>query len=327
MRPGMGFDLQGHRGARGLFPENTLEGFRDTIALGVNTIEIDVTLSADGVVMIHHDPTINPNTTRDANGQFLVGRGPAIRSLALENLQRYDIGRLNPALEYGRQYPQQAGCDGLRIPTLTDLLNLDSRIWLNIEMKTFPPGRGPEGAEQAPPGPEVADAVLELVEHMGALDRVTIQSFDWTGVRRAAQTHPQVHRAYLTEAKTVQDSRLWWGGVTVEDFGGSVPRAIKAEGESWSAHHVALTRELIEEAHALGVSVTPWTVNDPADMDRLIGWGIDGMITDRPDLARDVMKARGMALPEARAAGQAQQPTDYLATNNKASNKLIGHSN
>ncbi len=304
MRPGMGFDLQGHRGARGLFPENTLEGFRDTIALGVNTIEIDVTLAGDGVVVIHHDPTISPNTARDQNGRFLSERGPAIRALTFEDLQRYDIGRLNPATEYARLYPHQQGRDGVRIPTLTDLLQLDSRIWLNIELKTFPPGAGPLGADQAPPGPEVADAVLELVDRMGALERVTIQSFDWTGVRRAAQTHPQVHRAYLTEAKTVQESRLWWGGVAVEDFAGSVPRAIKAEGgESWSAQYAPLSREQIEEAHALGVGVTPWTVNEQADMDRLIGWGVDGLITDRPDIARAVIRERRMPLPEARVAG------------------------
>src|SRR6187399_2099489 len=94
--PALGFDLQGHRGARGLAPENTLPAFERALALGVTTLELDIAITSDGVLVIYHDPTLNPAITRDASGQFLDRRGPPVHSLAWAQLQMYDVGRLNP---------------------------------------------------------------------------------------------------------------------------------------------------------------------------------------------------------------------------------------
>src|SRR5688572_214117 len=95
-----GLDVQGHRGARGLAPENTLPAFEKALALGVTTLELDVGVTRDGVVVVGHDPTINPDIARGPDGQWLAARGPAIRELTFAELQRYDVGRLKPGSNY-----------------------------------------------------------------------------------------------------------------------------------------------------------------------------------------------------------------------------------
>ena len=128
-------------------------------------------------------------------------------------------------------------------------------------------------------------------------------SFDWRGPRQVRRLRPALKLAWLTSPQTVADAALWWDGPVPADYGGSVPRAVAAEGGPiWAPHHAELSAELIEEAHALGLAVLPWTVNQAADMRRLLRAGIDGMITDRPDIARLVLAEQGFPLPAARGA-------------------------
>src|SRR6476661_9465447 len=117
-------DLQGHRGARGLAPENTLPAFERALAVGVDTLELDIGVTADGIVVISHDPFLNPLITRDAHGQWLAERGPLIRSLTLENLQAYELGRIQPGTPYATSFPRQQPRDGTRMPTLASLFDL-----------------------------------------------------------------------------------------------------------------------------------------------------------------------------------------------------------
>ena len=140
------FDLQAHRGGRGLAPENTLAAFANAIDLGVTTLELDIGLTADGVVVISHDTSLNPDHTRDASGAWLAPKsGAAIRSLTLAQLQTYDVGRLNPASNYGKQFALQQPRDGERIPTLAALFALvqargaaAATVRFNIETKIDP---------------------------------------------------------------------------------------------------------------------------------------------------------------------------------------------
>lgn len=295
--PRQEFDLEGHRGARGLHPENTLEGFRATIAIGVTTLETDVAMTADGIAVACHDPHLNPDITRGPDGAFLSARGPAIRTLSLAELQRYDVGRIRPGTAYARSFPDQRGQDGLRIPRLAEMFALDDRVRFNTEIKTFPKDPG----LTAPPA-QMADAVLAAAARTGATERLIVQSFDWRNMRHTARAAPAVTRAYLTSAETVAEAALWWDGPSPADFGGSVPRAVAAEGAgvTWGPDWRTLTEALIAEAHGLGLRVVPWTVNAAADMARLIGWGVDGLITDRPDLGRAALTAAGLAVPPGR---------------------------
>lgn len=271
----------GHRGARGLFPENTLEGFAATLALGIDTLELDVVLTVDGVVVVTHDPALNPNLTRDANGAWLETPTPLIRSLRAADLSAYDVGRLRPATAYSALYPDQSPRDGARIPILEEVLRLNRSAQFVIELKTFP-----GDPERTAGGAEVAEAVLAVADAAHATPRVTVEGFDWRGPRHLRRVRPDVRLAWLTRAETVRDAVTWWDGPVPADFGGSVPRAVAAEGGPvWAPDHHDLTDALVDEAHALDLQVIPWTVNDPTDMRRLIGWGVDGLVTDRPDRA------------------------------------------
>ncbi len=297
---GRSFDLQAHRGGRGLAPENTLDAFSNAIALGVDTLELDIGLSADGVVVISHDMRLNPDHTRDATGAWLAAAGPSLRTLTLQQLQSYDVGRIKPDSAYARQFARQRPHDGERLPTLAQLFERvraqpgAARVRFNIETKIDPTRPG----DSAPPETMVR-ALLAEIDRAGMAQRVTIQSFDWRTLALVAQLAPPLPRAYLTSARTLADGR-WTAGLQPAAFD-SVPQLVKAAGGTgtliWSPAFAELTPALLREAHALGLQVLPWTVNQPADMTRLIGWGVDGLITDYPDLLREAMRAGGLPLP------------------------------
>jgi glycerophosphoryl diester phosphodiesterase len=286
-------DLYGHRGARGLFPENTLVGFAGALAVGVDALELDVAVTADQVVVVTHDPRLNPDITRTTDGTWLAQAGPMIHSLRAEDLRSYDVGRIRPDCRYAALYPDQKPHDGATIPTLADALRIDPRANFNIELKTFPLQSG-----LALDGAAMADAVIAVVDLERAIERISVQSFDWRGPRRLRSARPDIRLSWLTSSAILAGARIWWDGPHPSDFGGSVPRAVAAEGgPNWGPDYTDLTEDAITEAHSLGLCVVPWTVNLPEDMRRLIRWGIDGLITDRPDLARVVMGDEGLPLP------------------------------
>jgi glycerophosphoryl diester phosphodiesterase len=305
-----GFDLQGHRGARGLKPENTLAGFEFALELGVTTLELDCAVTADGVVVVSHDPVLNPDLTRDEHGRFLQVAGPPIATLTYAELQRYDVGRLRPGTEYAARFPDQQAVDGERIPRLADVFALvrsrgDAKVRFNVETKL-----SPDQPDLTVPPEPFAQAVVDAVRSAGLESRTTIQSFDWRTLTIVRRIAPGIATVALTDQQpgedTIEVSRPgpspWLGGLDVDDFGGSVPRLVHASGARiWSPHYRDIDARLVAEAHALGLAVVPWTVNQPAEMQRVLGLGVDGMISDRPELLRSVLEANGIALPGARA--------------------------
>lgn len=277
----MATDIQGHRGARGLFPENTVEGFRAAIARGVRAFELDVGITRDKVAVVHHDPAPSPDIARGPDGAWIAEAGAPLRERAYAELRALDVGRLRPGSAYAARYPDQAPIDGARIPRLEEVLALDASVRFTLEMKLLA-----DHPDWTVPPEEMAERVAAVVDAAGAARRVTVSSFDWRGVRHMRRIRPDIPRAWLTSAETVAKAALWWGGATPEPHGGSVPGAVAAEGGgTWSPEHPDLTEALVAEAHALGLRVVPWTVNRTEDMARLIAWGVDGIITDRPDLA------------------------------------------
>lgn len=300
------FDLQGHRGARGLAPENTLAAFSKALEAGVTTLELDIGITRDGVVVVSHDRYLNPDVARDAQGQHLNERGPVIASLTFAELQRYDVGRLKPGSNYARSFPQQQAVDGERVPALKALFDLVSRrgagdVRFNIETKISP--AVPE--DTLAPEPFVRALIAEI-RNAGLARRATIQSFDWRTLLIAQKEAPEIVTVYLTSQQgagdTVQVGKpgasIWLAGFDVDDYGGSVPKTVKAAGGTvWSPNFKDMTEPLVREAQSLGLKVVPWTVNDEADWSRLLAWKVDGIITDYPDRLRTLMKSRGMALP------------------------------
>ena len=275
-------DVEGHRGARGLRPENTVGAFERGIELGVDTLEMDVMLTADDVLVVHHDEHLNPDITRDGSGAWLPATGPALRSLTFEQLERYDVGRIKPGTAYAARFPDQQGSDGVRIPMLRQVIEAaerraGGRIHYNIEIKTTP-GK-PD--DTAPPA-HVADVLVGIVRETGIAPRTTIQSFDWRGLHRVAQLAPELPRSCLTEAPIGDAS--WTDGMQLAAYGGSVPRLVAAAGcQIWSPDYSALTAAQVAEAHALGLRVLPWTVDTREAIGSVIALGVDGVITDFPD--------------------------------------------
>lgn len=144
-------------------------------------------------------------------------------------------------------------------------------------------------------------ALLAEIDKAQMGGRVTIQSFDWRTLALVGQLAPQMPRAYLSSARTLKDSR-WTAGLDAAQFA-STPQLVKAAAGTaggpviWSPAYNDLTRPAIKEAQGLGLKVLPWTVNQRADMLRLMDWGADGLITDYPDVLRDLMRERGLSLP------------------------------
>jgi glycerophosphoryl diester phosphodiesterase len=296
------FDIQGHRGTRGNAPENTLPAFDRALEIGVNTLELDIGVTADGVVVISHDPYLNPAITRDAAGRWLTGeRGPLIKSLTFAQLQTYELGRINPESSYAKTFSTQQPRDGTRMPTLAALfdrvkaLRADD-VRFNIETKIE------AGKPDDTVSPEaMTQALLNVVQDAGMTQRVSIQSFDWRTLQLVQKLAPAIPTVYLTiqtaNANNVADTAMTAGFTLAQH--GSVPRMVKAAGGAvWSPNGGAVTQALVTEAQSLGLKVIPWTINTPADMERLIGWGVDGIITDYPDRMRAVMQARSLPLPK-----------------------------
>lgn len=272
------FLIIGHRGARGLYPENTVEGFKAALAIGVNCFEIDIAVTADDVPVLYHDLLLNPDITRESGGRWLGQPGPPIRAFRLAELAQFDVGRIRPGSGYAARYPVQRAFDGARIPTLAAVLEIAPEAWFAIELKT-----DPTRPELTVSGPEMAERVVAVAEAADALGRICVQSFDWRGPRHLGKVGPRIARAWLTEPKTVAAAQTWWG---VERGDRSVAEAVADEGGGvWTPEHSSLERAAVAEARGLGLKVIPWTVNEPDDMVRLRNWGAAGLITDRPDVA------------------------------------------
>ncbi len=295
------FDLQGHRGARGLAPENTLIGFRTALSLGVSTLETDLGITKDDVVVLSHDRRLNPDLTRDAEGKWLERPTPAIHSLTLEQLKRHDVGRLNPASQYARQFPEQQPVDGEKVPTLAELYAIAGpKVRFNLETKI-----DPDRPDETVDAKRFARLAVDAIRAAKAESRTTLQSFDWRTLIETKKLAPEIETVCLTiETPNTDTVRRnagapspWLGGLDISRHGGSLPRLVKEAGCAvWSPFWRNVTAETVTESRTLGLRVVPWTVNTPADMARLIDLKVDGLITDYPDRAIVVLAAKGVKI-------------------------------
>lgn len=294
------FDLQGHRGARGLAPENTLAAFRTALDLGVTTLETDLAVTKDDVLVISHDPLLNPDLVRGPDGKW-IDAGPPIRSLTVAELKRYDIGRLNPAAKYAQQFPEQKPVDGERFPTLAEFFAAAGPdVRFNIEIKT-----DPTKPDLTVDPNRFAQLAVDAIRLGKAGRRSTIQSFDWRGLIEARRLAPEIATGCLSIESNNMDTvgrasgqpSPWLAGLDLAAHGGSVPRLASQAGCAvWSPFWRNVTAENVKEAQALGLKVVPWTVNNSSEMTRLIDIGVDGLITDYPDRALPVLAAKGLKI-------------------------------
>lgn len=302
-----GFDLQGHRGARGLMPENTLPAFAKALSIGVSTLELDLAVTRDHQVVVMHNPRFEPGIARNGSGDWLRQSSPSIHSMTLAEVKSYDVGRLNPDSKYAERYPKQQSIDGTPVPTLGEVFELankaDNRaVQFNIEVKI-----NPEKPYATFPPEKFVRAVVDVIRDYGMEQRVMLQSFDWRALQVVQVLAPKIRTSYLTVNQdwlnNLQTGMVgkspWLGGFDVDNFDGSAARAIKAAGGSiWSSYHKEVNAEAIKSAQDLGLSVNVWTVNDTSRMRELIEMGVDGIITDYPDRLRAVLESLNLPLPK-----------------------------
>jgi glycerophosphoryl diester phosphodiesterase len=295
------FYVIGHRGAAGLAPENTLAAFSKALEIGVDGVELDVQLSADGIAVVYHDFRLKPDITRTADGEWLESEDRLpIKDLTLAELKRYDVGRLKPYTSYANRYPAQKPADGERIPTLREVVLLlkgggENKTQLWIEIKTSP--EEPEISQSPEP---VADAVVGVVRKEAFSARTMILSFDWRVLVHVQETASEIPTAYLSPMGMRWTSfrpgqagpSPWTAGVDVADFGASIPRAVKAAGgRYWAPNHMTITPGLVQEAHGLGLKVFVWAPDSRHQMLRLMDMGVDGIMTNRPDILKAILSS------------------------------------
>jgi glycerophosphoryl diester phosphodiesterase len=270
----MKFELQAHRGARGLGPRNTLESFRRALAAGVTTLELDVGLSRDGVVIVSHEHA----------------------AMRLECTGAH-VGKLWKDLDLAQIRTLERGT-GERFATLDEVLQLvqPHDVGLVIEAKVDP--RRPK---ETAPASELAQRIVDTVEARDLVSRCVVQSFDWRVIVESRWLSPGLLTTALATRSTVRPGSPWTAGLPVHSrnpFNGElVALAFLAGAHAVGPHHYGVNPNLVREAHSAGLRVLPWTVNRRWTMHALIDLGVDGIVTDRPGRLRDVLAVRGFELP------------------------------
>ena len=289
----------GHRGAAGLAPENTLAAFSKACETEVDAVELDVLLTKDQKIVVHHDFILKSDIARTPDGKWLPVDGPAVNTLTLDELKTYDVGRLKPGTRYAGRYPEQAPADGERIPTLDQVIELikshcrpATELW--VEIKT-----NPEKPALTPAPETVAAAVVQLLRKRGFAGRTRILSFDWRTLAHVQKIAPDIPTVYLSilgvRFNNIKPGRPgaspWMAGLDIDDFNGSIPGAVKAAGgRHWASFYKDLSYRRMQEAHDLGLQVFAWTPDSRSQMQLLIDKQADGIITNRPDILRELIR-------------------------------------
>ncbi|MEM1042319.1 MAG: glycerophosphodiester phosphodiesterase family protein [Bacteroidota bacterium] len=270
-----GFDVQGHRGARGLAPENTIPAFRRALDLGVTTLELDTVVSADRVVVVSHDPTMSPVFCAHPDGRPVApDEEITLFGLPYAEIARFDCGsRLTP------RFPEQVLQPAAK-PTLAEVVRFAEAyahehgrppVFYNVETKSTPEG---DGRLHPPPG-EFVRLLWEVVKTEGIAERFTLQSFDVRTLQEVRSLSLPVRLALLVEDTGRSPEKSLHSGLGALGF---VP-------DIYSPDFRLVNEAVVAAAREAGMLVIPWTVNEVGDMERLRALGVDGLITDYPDRA------------------------------------------
>ena len=310
-----------HRGGAGLWPENTMAAFTRAIDAGADGIELDVHLTKDGVLVVHHDESLKPAIARSPDGNWLTRPTPLLKALSYDELRTYDVGRLRPGAGYSARYPEQTGFDGEPVPLLADVYRLVKErakpgFRLYVELKT-----SLLDLTQSADPIELADAAVALTREHGLADIVTFVSFDWRALARAKEIAPDILNAFTTlpffqidpqDASAASDKpgsedaalreasangASWaagydWRNQSGSSFAERMLRAIASgPADGWFSWHGDVNAQTATLAKELGLAVSCWTVDEESEMKRLAALGVEAILTDRPDRLARVMAA------------------------------------
>lgn len=294
----------GHRGARGLAPESTLPGYKIAIQKGVQYIDMDIVMTKDHELVVFHDLALNPDITRDSKGAWIKNK-ILIKELTLKELKKFNVGAIKPGSFYHQLFPHQKPIKNASIPTLKEIMiyakKLNKNIRFQIEIKTDPamPSSSFEPSV-------ITKKLVSLLNEMNTVEQVRIQAFDWRCLYEVQSLNSRIKTAYLTSQEQVELMRhadpaiagLWTGGKLLKDFNDSIPEMIKTLGGSaWDPESHSLNEKDRLRAAELGIQVVVWSDTKKVDYDakevkRILHLKVDGIISDRPDLAlQDVKRA------------------------------------
>lgn len=308
------FDLEAHRGGRDVRPENTLYSYAYAIELGATSIECDMQLTKDGQIVMSHNPILNSDITRDENGNYIENNKYDIRLMTVDELKKFDVGVMDPNCgEYYDLHGKTQFTYDAKIPTLEELMQLiqsygDKNIVLNIETKSYPDPASAGYKNNADPK-KFVEVFNNIVKKYDMEDRVVLQSFDWQTLIEMKKLNPNISTSALWQKQPSwgRDSESlrryekkkspWLGDLDIKDYQGNPVKAAHAIGaDIISPYYTEISKQDVDEAHSLGMKVVPWTVNNEKDMNMLLDMGVDGIISDKPWLLKQVLEKRNIKL-------------------------------
>ncbi len=301
--------IVGHRGCRGIRPENTLAAFEHALKLGVDAVELDVHLTKDGKVVVYHDYNLSSDLTRDANGNWLV-KHEALKNLTWDELRSYKLGKVKPNTPYAVLFPDVQNVDDAPLPQLKDVFELvraypDVHILIEVKTSWLKPFESSDPVA-------LSNAVMGEINASGLKDRCAILAFDTRVLKHVKLADPSIplYLNYMDHTLDNTSGLEMVGYKILQLFDGDLrkPGPVQAHdlGASyWSSSFSQITPESVQQAHDLGLKVMAWTVNSPEDAKRLLQMGVDTIATDRPDIMIEALRDEGRAPLESytRAAG------------------------
>ncbi|MET0900332.1 MAG: glycerophosphodiester phosphodiesterase family protein [Mycobacterium sp.] len=291
------FDLQSHRGGRGETTEESLRAFAKSLELGVSTLELDIVLSADGQPMVWHDPVIQADKCSDTAPAFpgdplFPYVGKLVVDLTAAQLRTLDCGKLLPNFPHAEVVPDNRIATLPEVFALVDSYGADVRF--NIETKVEA-----DKPETSAPPEQFVEVILAAVRAAGKTAQVEIQSFDWRTLPMVRAAEPSIPLVALWDETTWVPGSPWLAGIDPAVVTDPIDAALQIGAGIVSPAYELVDAAFVARAHAAGVKVIPWTVNEAETMRAQIGAGVDGIITDYPTLLRQVLAESGVPLPPA----------------------------